>query len=186
MARLLCCEGYLPKWRLWTTRMSGNPCLLPSDPQQRYKQPQARSFSERRRDSGVSRLYRSGEDLEDCMTTVLVQCANCKHQMEHSQAQWSIHRPPRFVVPRLKCGNCSKKNMYWNPVDGNVPKISVTNLQALVIGFKKVGCNLADFPIIPEIIFVRGSSYQERFRLLKQAVDHGAQRPGFSVKRKRA
>lgn len=54
----------------------GNPSLLPSDSQQRYKRPQARSFAEKRRDSGVSILYRSGKDLENCMTTVLVQCAN--------------------------------------------------------------------------------------------------------------
>lgn len=76
--------------------------------------------------------------------------------------------------------------MYWNPVDVNVPKISITNLLAVVKDFKKVGCNLANFPMIPEIIFARGSSYQHRFRLLKEAVDHRGQTPMFSVKRKRA
>jgi hypothetical protein len=37
--------------------------------------------------------------------------------------------------------------------------------------FRNIGCNLMEFPKIPEIIFSTRLSYKERFELLKKAKD---------------
>jgi hypothetical protein len=59
-----------------------------------------------------------------------------------------------------------------------------STLRSTVNGFKDVGCNLAEFPRFPEIIYAK-ASFEKRFEMLKEAAKHkhGNSKAAKNIKR---
>jgi hypothetical protein len=151
----------------------GNPSIIPIDPRQKYVAPIKKGFEKAFRaeedQKKVSLLLRSGPDLHDCPSMVVVKCSGCGCTRQHC-GRWTIHDPPRFIQPRLTCSECGKSDTYFRAVDPKIETITEPCLYDTLKGFEKVGCNLSDFPKLPGIIFLK-VSYQKRFELLKRARD---------------
>lgn len=179
----------------------GQPALIPVDPRQNYTRVQTRSIERSSRAHNVPSwsdpFCRMGEDLRECAATVLVRCRDCKHEQTHLTPRWTIHHPPRYLLPRLKCQGCDRKDAYWDAVD-KISTVIESCLRSILEGFKGVRCNLAEFPKIPEIIFAR-AQFKTRFKGLKKVKEArgdlgdsvektkdgtGNQDPGFTRKRK--
>jgi hypothetical protein len=166
----------------------GNPSLPPTDPRQAHTRAEKRSFEQCSsgpdRNAAVSTLCRFGKDLEGCAPTVIVQCTNCKFQREDIHPRWTSHNPTRYLESRLKCNGCGKKDSYWRPADKATPSVGESSLRSTVNGFKDVGCNLAEFPRFPEIIFAK-ASFEKRSEMLKEAAkhEHGNSRATKKIKR---
>jgi lipoate synthase len=62
--------------------------------------------------------------------------------------------------------------------------ITEPSLSSVLNGFNAIGCNLEQFPRIPEIIFAR-TSYKNRFEMLKQAKERHANPSQLRQRRRR-
>ena len=151
-----------------------NAALTPVNPRQKYARLRTRqlkaSARARSETSRIATLLRSGSDLKDCPTEVLVQCPNkeCVHQRTYCR-RWTINNPPRFVQPKLVCSVCKYSKAYFRAVNAEIPTITEAALYDVLNRFKGVGCNLMEFPKVPEVIFCTELSYEERFELFKKA-----------------
>lgn len=121
-------------------------------------------------------MFRVGKDLKNCAQTVLIRCKGsgvdnekiaCGREKPYETPRWTIHSPPRFLIPRIRC-QCDGKDHYFEPVDKTIKTISYRELEKIWNGFAKVGCNLADYPKIADYIFETKStvSYKVRHKLL--------------------
>lgn len=119
----------------------------------------------------LSVLFRSGFDLKACEAKVLVKCSKCDYTREHA-ARWTIHDSSRFLQSHISCKDCGHRNGYFRAVDTRIPTVTEAALYSILKGFKKVGCDLTQFPKIPEIILARGS-YEKRFEMLMRAKELG-------------
>lgn len=169
----------------------GKPSLTPiKRGMQDYTRMETRAMDQttRRKSNWKAPLCRNGQYLEGCPESIRVRCRGsfrgnhkieCGLERDYCTPEWTIHSPPRLVQPRLKCVCDGKtRDHYFEPVDGNVPFIQITTLRKVYQGFLNAGCDLADYPKLPQIIFnlepsgnskKRLKSYQERFQDLKQA-----------------
>lgn len=171
----------------------GKPALIPVDRMtQLYtrleKRAIARTQKARATTSWKTPLCRAGKDLDDCAHSVRVRCrgsgkgnqkVQCGRERVYDMPEWTIHTPPRLVQPRLKC-DCDgrTKDHYFEPVDKHIEMVLLTNLRKVYKGFLDIGCDLADYPKLPHVIFNLGSdgrprkearSYQTRYEELKRA-----------------
>jgi hypothetical protein len=153
-----------------------NSALTPIDPRQKYTRLRTRALEASVRAKGetslIAALLRSGSDLKDCTEEVLVQCPNKECGYERTYCgRWTIHDPPKFLQPHLKCSACKHGTAYFRAVDAKIPTVTEAALYDVLQRFRNIGCNLMEFPKVPEIIFSTKLSYKERFELLKKAKD---------------
>ncbi|KAJ5343820.1 uncharacterized protein N7506_003644 [Penicillium brevicompactum] len=169
----------------------GKPGLVPlSRTVQDHTRLEERAIKQttRRRSNWKAPLCRTGQDLDGCAGLIRVRCRGsgtgdnkieCGLERDYTTPEWSLHSPPRLILPRLKC-DCDKrtKDHYFDPVDRDIPTISSDNLRKIYQGFLKVGCDLADYLKLPRIILdLKGNGeprkhsrpYRYRFEELKKA-----------------
>jgi hypothetical protein len=113
----------------------GRPSLVPADPRLRYVAPISKGFEKAKRtENGASKiltLLRVGSDLEGCPSVVTVRCPKCRHTQDYSRPRWTIHKPPRLVLPRPKCGSCDFNQSYFSAVDSQMKTITEPALPRL-------------------------------------------------------
>lgn len=167
----------------------GFPCLIPVNRAVHdYTRPERRAIAstiERKDKAWKAPFLRTGEHLDGLDHTVHVKCVGsgsplrgektiCGKERYYEKASWTIHTPARFVIPRLKCP-CTETYHFFRPVNSDTPVIIEIELKKALQGFKKVGCNLADYPKIPDLIFEpktqgkKQRDYSVRAQLLKEA-----------------
>lgn len=74
-----------------------------------------------------------------------------------------------MVISSVRC-KISHKGRYFAPVDSNIRSITLANLEKLYQGFLNEGCELSDYPRLPQLIFSpTNKSFKARFKLLKVA-----------------
>jgi hypothetical protein len=112
-------------------------------------------------------LCRSEEQqLGDLPKKLHVKCNDCGHTKMDMHPRWTIENLARYVVPVGRCHGCGKRYAYFKPVV-EYPIISQATLSNIWRSFQKVGCNLSDVLISPDIVFGKGS-YETKARALKQ------------------
>jgi hypothetical protein len=151
-----------------------NVSLVPVNPRQDYTRLRTRAFKQtpqgKNEKAPINFLLRSGSDLENCEVEVQVRCSrkSCGHEKMH-RGRWTIHDPPKLLLPHLKCQVCGHGTGYFRSVDPKIPTVTEAALYDVLRRFKSVGCDLMEYPKLPNIIFAQKLDYRERFKLLQIA-----------------
>lgn len=111
-------------------------------------------------------LCRSEERLGHLPKDLCVKCNDCGHKKIDKHPRWTIETPARYVVSVGRCYGCGKRHAYFRPVF-EYPTISKSTLSNIWSGFNKVGCDLSEVLVSPDIVFGKGD-FETKARLLKK------------------
>ncbi|KAJ5084249.1 hypothetical protein NUU61_008828 [Penicillium alfredii] len=113
-------------------------------------------------------FLRTPAECGDLPRRVEIQCLQCGKKETKARPRWTPHTPPRLLKPIQKCSTCSIKRV-WKPVDTKVLTIGTSSLSRLWASFKKDGCDLAEYPRMPDVYFSSKYSLTQRIAQLKEA-----------------